>query len=308
MEEGGADAGIDLPDEGPGNGGGGNSVGYCEEQRPVSTLSGPHPDLHLVVDRSASMAEPLSGGADKWTELTSAVSGVVVSQHARMNLGLSLFPGNIDGCAAGNVTTHIDDKSWQDIARNLYDAEPGGGAPVHTTMRLTQLYLETLPPNPDGRFVLLATDGSPTCKSKFDPESESLTESIDAITAMREIGIPTYVLGVGNADVEALDQMAAAGGTEKAFRADSAASLTSALNELTLSLSAPECWVSLSKAPEDVEQMVVYFDRVEVPADGWVYDAEQKRIDFVGAACDEIQSGSVRDIVVYRGCEEPDID
>lgn len=300
-----ADAGDGLGTEDPGGGGGG--VGACQELRSAGSLAGPRPDLMLVVERSESMAEPIEGAEDRMSALAASVTEVVVAHHAFVNLGLMLFPAN-DGCSAGTVTTHIEDESWQQISGALWNATPGGGSPAHTTLRMALLYFNAIEPNPDGRYVLLATDGAPSCRTIFEPDDPSVDETLDAIEALRDAGISTFVVGLGDADRTTLDQLAAAGGTGAAFRAGSTAELNQALGTLTQSLSSPSCDVPLSRVPDSVERMEVFLDDVLVAAEDWRYDPATNSVELLGGACDELQSGAVSSVRVFLGCDGPQVD
>src|SRR5690606_9884145 len=97
-----------------------------------------------------------------------------------------------------------------------------------------------------GRAVvnLLVTDGEPKAPvtSKSTDCNPTLAEAVTAARACRDdgAGIPTYVLGVGPS-LDNLDQIAAAGGTERAYLVadDSSSGVLEALNRVRASATIP---------------------------------------------------------------------
>jgi hypothetical protein len=161
------------------------------------------------------------------------------------------------------------------------------------------------------------TNGAPNCcdtavdgpYAPLDCLDEQPT--VSAIQAIATVNIPTYVIGVpGSAPYASLlDDLAAAGGTARSgsplyYRVDSTdeAALTTALAQIAAKITAT-CTLTLSSAPPDPTHVNVYFDNQPVPADpvnGWTLDGST--VTLVGAACDEVMSGTVLNVRVVAGC------
>lgn len=146
-------------------------------------------------------------------------------------------------------------------------------SPLAGLMQKAKSYLGTVP-DPSGcakKYVILISDGLPTedlaghawpplgsasatgygVSASFKADGsldttndQALTDTIDAITALQQAGIDTYVVGMGagvdpslNPDAAAtLKAMAAAGGTNDYFAATSPADLVTDLNSILVSI------------------------------------------------------------------------
>ncbi len=299
-------------DGGAGGGGGNNEfidAAVCDQVEPVQISEVPPPDLMLVVDKSGSMAEPLGTGEQKWQVMRNALTTVVAQYETGINFGLMLFPAD-DTCAAGNVLTGIAPLNSAAISASLNSTVPNGGTPTHTTMQDALAYYTGIPVNPQGRYVLLATDGQPNCRDIADPTSPTITESIAAIQNLNANGILTFVLGFGdgiNSDPGTLQAMATAGGTMDYYAANSPAELQAALEAIAGEINVQSCTFVLEEIPEDVDELGVFFDDVAVPrnpshTDGWDYDPATNSITFYGPSCDALRGGAVGEVRVDYGC------
>ena len=233
-----------------GNGGNGGSGGACTakvyEAVPVPF------GMYLMMDKSGSMQ-----GAN-WTNVTNAIKAFV-DQPSTAGIGLGLdffppvsndvcptfcntdvecgtcgkcvrsvptFPGTCDGVSASYCDVNEYKTPTVGIA-NLPGASsmiksaldmtsPNGGTPTSAALDGAIQYTKqwmTTNPNAIG-VAIFATDGAPT-------ECDTDVQNIYAIAAAGLAGTPsvrTYVIGVG--DLPFLDDLAAAGGTVKAFKVD----------------------------------------------------------------------------------------
>lgn len=132
----------------------------------------------------------------------------------------------------------------------------------------------------------------------------------DEVAALAELGVPTYVIGMPGAEVyaELLDRLAELGGTAQDgptayFSAEDPAALAAALHDIGTGV-AISCTVELERAPEDQNQVNLYFDERLVPADdqdGWRWLGAQT-LEITGSACDELKSGEVLELQIVYGC------
>ncbi|MGB0647810.1 MAG: vWA domain-containing protein, partial [Bradymonadia bacterium] len=130
------------------NAGGGNAV--CEE-----------PNIMIVLDRSGSMRD-----SNKWNQAVGAIDGLTNIFESTMRIGLTLFPyGNDCGVNGGNVVVPVSVNSRGDILSQLSRSFPDGGTPTGPALQQAQNYFSTL--NDRGRrsFVVLVTDGQPSCST-----------------------------------------------------------------------------------------------------------------------------------------------
>jgi hypothetical protein len=137
-----------------------------------------------------------------------------------------------------------------------------------------------------------------------------VTASERAIEELAEHGVATYVIGMPGAEPfeDVLDRLAAAGGTARAsgtsyYAVADQDELEDALSSIATGL-AIRCSIDLDEPPDDATRVNVYFDGTLVPADpddGWSWDGDQ-RIIVNGAACADLESGSVADARAVFGC------
>jgi hypothetical protein len=277
----------------------GRAVGLCDQQVALHTVRlSARPEVLLVVDRSASMAEPLPGGrASKWDAMQESLSTLVRDRAAEVDFGLALFPRD-DSCGAGEVVVSPAAGTLGAIEEALGAVEPAGETPTHVTLAAARARLGARAAAPGGRFVLLATDGEPTCSSDRD--------TVRAIEELGADGIRTYVLGYGSRAPEADDlaRWARAGATDRAFSADSAAELGGALQAIGQQLILPSCAYPLVLGGGKRASLRIRFgDRaVAAGGDGWSFDAAGGTLVFHGAACAALRAGEVSSIEIDVDC------
>ena len=132
----------------------------------------------------------------------------------------------------------------------------------------------------------------------------------EEVAALAELGVPTYVIGMPGAILYAslLDELARIGGTamseEQAFySADDPEALSAALRAIGTGV-AISCTLELERAPEDQNQVNLYFDEELLPGgeDGWRWVGPQT-VEVLGTACAELESGEVLEVQIAYGCE-----
>ena len=314
-------------------------------------LEGDPPNLYYVLDRSGSMANDgkWSTVRNVVTGLMASIGprGIFAAsvfpapQSSQSVLyactpGTEVFPLTIGDSPPGTKGPH-----YQKFLTSLLLA-PVGGTPTAATLAslihpLTQLTGKT--------FVILATDGAPNCgeetacdaaectanidsvgpcspstKTCCDPavtpgaSGEDCIDSdatVDSITALRNAGILTYVIGIPGSEAygPVLDQFAMAGGTARGSEPQYYAATTAdeAAIQKTLSTVAAKivgsCTISLSAPPPDASLVNVYFDEAVVPQDpanGWVINGATVTLE--GTACQSVLDGDILDVRVIAGC------
>ncbi len=187
---------------------------------------GAAPELLLVVDRSGSMTG-MTGGKSKWSHATTAVKNLTSKYATQIRFALMVFPGTGD-CGAGSVNVAMALNNQGAISTFLAATFPTGKTPLGASLAAAHAYLSKRPSGKTSRAVLLITDGSETCGGK----------ALDQVKAMAALGIKTFVVGFGGGvSAQELNNLALQGGTAltgstKYYKADSAATLSAALQSI----------------------------------------------------------------------------
>ncbi len=276
------------------------AVSITFEQRKVI------PDIMLVLDKSGSMGDPLvnNNSTSKWDVMRTAVASVVSNNGDSVNFGLMMFPWTTD-CRDGEVRVAPQINGVGPILQEMNSTSPNGKTPTHQSLARARDYFDSQPVNPDGRIVVLATDGLPVCSS--------IGESVSVIQSLLQRDIKTYVLGFGfgNVDISGLQSMATAGGTAQVYSADSPSQLNVALDSILGDVTVPSCDFALTQTPANDSDIHVRVNGVELgrdAANGWSYDESTKTISLLGAACEAVKQGGASGIEVDLGCEGTIVD
>ncbi len=164
-------------------------------------------DLLIVLDRSGSMGRCQMSGVSKWDVAKRALKAVA-SDLSSMPMGLAVFPdttdacGMDDACNTGRVVVELAADGAAQVAAYL-DASPGpcGGTPTGDSMQVAKDYAGWTPGK--RHFVLLLTDGQPTCQDDNEgmcngggsTECANPTKAYSAIEDLARRGINTFVVG-----------------------------------------------------------------------------------------------------------------
>ncbi|MBV9949156.1 MAG: VWA domain-containing protein [Myxococcales bacterium] len=296
------------------------------------------PNLYFVLDVSGSMKLD-----DKWVHVQAAVSDLIFQLGASASFGVTIFPGAAGGCTSGEevMPPTLGDALGGTQAAFLRATNliPNGGTPTAATFRALLPRLQNLQGT---TYVILATDGGPNCNSDFggcgtaqctrnidqadvgcSPTSMNCCvgvpsgcldtqASVDAVRALFDVGISTYVMGIpGSAPyAPVLEAMATAGGTARStaplyYAVDSSdrQSLENTFAEIA-DQAMRSCVLELEKRPGDPAALNVYVGGAVVPsdgADGWGLDGQT--VTLRGASCATVQAGTVVPTLnVIEGC------
>jgi hypothetical protein len=139
------------------------------------------------------------------------------------------------------------------------------------------------------------------------------SDTYQAVTALSQLGISTFVIGVpGSGDyANVLNELATLGGTAQsdagtsyyAIADGSETSLIAALSAITGRI-LNTCTLSLDTEPADPQMTNVIINGNVLSQDatnGWVFSGPTE-ITFHGTSCAQIQAGSVTDLRVVFGC------
>jgi hypothetical protein len=284
-------------------------------------------ELLLVLDRSASMKDAPSGASSstaKWDLVVPALKEVLTETDSSVSWGMKAFPeGNGSECDASAVTDHIDVNVAAMNAPNVTTAvmsttPEGNGTPTAGAIDRGLAYLRSrMTDNP--KYMLLATDGEPSCPK---PSDDARSLAVKAVANAAAAGIHTFVVGVAttkSSATTALSDMAIAGMearnedpnplATRYYLANTKDELIASLKQITGQLSG--CTFSWDQPPPVPSNIAVKVGGVKAPHDvgeGWEYvDDTHKAIEVHGSWCDKIKTTAANVVEIVFGCPNVEI-
>jgi len=293
-------------------------------------------EIFLVLDRSASMEDGADGNSSsatnpsKWSQLIPALSTSITQADPTISWGMKSFPEDGSECVNATMTNKIDVQITAGNAAALNTAvkalvDAGNGTPTGAAIRLATSYLQTLSATDDSRkYILLATDGEPSCTgaigsiAKAANSAAAATDAVAAVTAAATAGFHTFVVGVATTkttDATTLNQLAIAGlepspdtrpGATRFYLASNQAQLVTTLEGIVNPV-ASNCVFPLSSPPPVPENIAVKVNGTKSPQDtmhlnGWDYtDPNYTAVQVYGSWCDMIKNNGNTVEIVY-GC------
>lgn len=190
------------------------------------------PDVLILLDRSGSMGAMIDGttctsgncgASSKWSLVKTALAETLPTYESTVKWGLKLFASSNSCGVATGAEIAPGFSTAASIAARLDAVLPGSSTPTTAAELAGSSYLSTVV---DGapKFILLITDGIPTCGTQAcapDAAGQVANQCDDAnaIAAVQTVhdtlGIPTMVVGIGidgGAGADTLEKMALAGG------------------------------------------------------------------------------------------------
>lgn len=293
--------------------------GECAQQNFV--LSSKPADVLLVLDRSKSMIEHTVPPDNKtrWDAVVAGLTSVITATDASVSWGLTFFPEG-EGSECSPLTTTIAAQIAPMNAATVNGLITstmalGNGTPTGDAINKATAYLKSR--NTGNQYIVLATDGQPSCPSGSDAAQAF---AISAIAAAKAAGFPTYVIGVVDpvADKSTpprLNAMAEAGGTsrtdnpvgDKFYQAYSQTELTASLAAVTGQV--VSCVFEFDKRPPDENNIAVKINGVVIPQDtskvqGWDYTSDQYlSLELHGDACQQVKDATENKVDIIFGCK-----
>ena len=269
------------------------------------------------------------GANSKWAQVTPAIMQVVSETQADVNWGLKFFPDNSTNTCNVTSTAAVDigPQNAAAIGTAIMGATStnGGvmgynGTPTRSAETGATTYLQTLT-DTSPKIILLATDGLPTCAGNSASADDSAAAP-PAVAAALAAGIKTFVVGIstgGTADTT-LSKMAEAGGlartgtTPSYYPVSNTGDLAAAIR--TLVGVAATCTFQIG--PNPTTDGTTGLDHIDVLGDGnaisrdpshangYDYiDSTMQAIQVYGPLCDQIMSGTIKDVTVAFRCLVP---
>jgi hypothetical protein len=319
---------------------------------PLSTGSGPvrcpstfwnvafdhHPaDLLVLLDRSGSMTTEFGDGT-RYTVAEAILADLVGAYQDKLRFGLQTFPGKDDcaghapGCCAIPAAVPIGDLHAGPMIAAMGDAAPvSGSTPTAEALDLALQHFQQLQDGIADRYLLLATDGRPSCDAsgRF-AEADVLDGNgvrvagacFDALAKAAQLtaaGVKLIVLGIGPglsqdpggvpsclADLAGMGGLPHEEGQPAFYSVAQPARLEAALQQIFAGAARPSCHLALKDPPAQPDQVTVYFDGAVIPRDpdqGWSFDGDDlRRIVLNGLSCTRVQRFEVKTLEVRGGC------
>jgi hypothetical protein len=271
----------------------------------------------LLLDRSAAMAYHLDGSAcstsspcdasnpTKWDSVAGAVRQVVAESEMLVNWGLKYFPDDDQCLVASMPAVAVGPGQATAIASSIASSPVAGMAPIADAEHSSGAYLIGLAMRSiTPAYIVLITGGAETC---------SATDSAAVVAYVLSLGIPTFVVAVGDVGVAqaSLNAMAAAGGEARPGDgmgrtydvADSAPALLAALAAIAGRIDT--CTLALAAVPPVPTNIAVIASGTRIPMDptnGWSYGPGFQSIVINGSYCDMLVSGTIQQVQTVFGC------
>jgi hypothetical protein len=280
------------------------------------------PNLLVVLDRSCSMTQVVSGGMNKWQIAVAALNKMTTDYAMKIRFGLTMFPDLVTpNCGQDKIAIPVGPSNEMAIQTMLTSAlkaadpyYPDGPCVtnIDTAMQQAQGEPAFMDMTRDS-YALLLTDGNQAGCSSAGGDPGTLKIIQDLYTQK----VSTFVLGFGSGvDPTQLNLFADAGGvpsgnaTKHFYDAADQMSLDAALT--TIASKTLSCIFKLQTVPSDPSQVFVFFDkdpkgvfRDPSHTSGWDYDAATNQITFYGTDCASLKGGAVKTVDIVLGCNMP---
>jgi hypothetical protein len=283
------------------------------------------PDILILLDRSGSMDWNADascmrncGANSRWNQVTAALNQVVPMTDTTVNWGLKFF-GSGNSCAVTPAPeVGVAAGSGQMIMTRIGGTTPGTPTPTRLGVQAAAAYMATLT-DTNPKYLLLATDGEPTCNPDLPASMMNTLDSAGAAQAVTDafnMGLKTFVIGIGDTmGAATLDQMAINGGMPQTGAATSfyqvtdTASLVAAFQ--TILGRVGSCQFDIGTAPNPMtsnDLIDVFGDGMPIPKDtnhldGWDYsNAAHTAIQVYGPRCDMVTAGTIMNVTVTFRC------
>jgi hypothetical protein len=291
--------------------GSGGSPSVCQD---IMVSAAPTtPDMLIVLDRSGSMKR---GSVNRWDPSVSAVRSVTSELEDIVRFGLMMFPRagrGGDACEPGRLDVEVEIESADEISRAL-NGEPSGGTPTGETLEAAFEALDPTGMVPDQvippKYVLLVTDGQPTCPAgdgMEPPEQADIDLTTKALDKLLDAEVRTYVIGYDTQDDPAfaslMDTFASHGGTGKHRAVEDEATLVDEIKEIAGE--AIPCSYQLDMEPEDPSFVRVTLDGRQLnlgDANGWSINGTV--ISLEGTSCSSLKDGQQHTVNVQVTCNQ----
>ena len=313
----------------------------CVDPDPVN-LNASKADVLIVFDGSESMGIAFGAGT-RYSVLAEVLSNLVDAYQEWIRFGFAKFPGAdalcpgqpVAGCCAGTPLVGIAPSNGAAVADAIGNVLPlAGNTPTASALQRAHDYYTGLHDGIADRYVLLATDGLPSCTllgalSASQPADgdaglpNACQDAVDQVVALVGDHIKVAVLAVGAeltddpaGPPDCLDRMAKAGDMPQSptgtgyYSAADPESLRETIEQIFGGVERTSCSFDLNPPPAPGALVSVYLDGEPIPQnrdDGWDFDpsGDMGHISFFGEYCDRIQHFRYSTIEAHFTCKPP---
>lgn len=296
-------------------------------------------DMLLLFDRSGSMSQAF-GNSSRIEVESQLLEEWLWAYHDRIRFGFQPFP-RPGGCGQPSVCC-VDEPQVAPasftaaaVAAAIEAASPvDGNTPTAQALSTAGSFFAARPPAGAERYVLLSTDGQPSCLVTGVLGQEVIrsgqrlegpcVDALAAVRGLRALGIKVIVLGIGT-DLElgiqgapsCLEDLARAGGAAREaadggpsfYSARTPRELELALQRIFGALVQPSCTMAISQEAPDPNNVSLFFDMSEVPFDAnrtdgwnWLEGNEGRVLEVYGAPCRRLERLQVAGVEIRYGC------
>jgi hypothetical protein len=283
------------------------------------------PDILILLDRSGSMEWSADatcmrncGANSRWRQVTDALNQVVPMTDTTVNWGLKFF-GSSNSC---NVTAPPDVAiaagNGQMIMTRIGSTTTGSPTPTRLGVNAGAAYMATLT-DTNPKYLLLATDGEPTCNPDLPATNMNDSDAAgaqQAVTDALNLGFKTFVIGIGDTmGAATLNQMAINGGVPQTggatsfYQVTDTASLVATLQTILGRVGSCQFDIGVAPNPMTSNDLIdVFGDGMPIPRDmshmdGWDYsNAAHTAIEVYGPRCDAVKAGTTMNVTVTFRC------
>jgi hypothetical protein len=189
------------------------------------------PNILILFDRSASMqlcpdpSVTSCPAEDKWTQATTAIQQLLLTQPKDLRVGLKFFGTTDDSCTDADYARPDVALGPLSMTMTQINCWTGRASCAGISPPSFSMYTEMAPAlrgaiaymravKVDGqRLVILITDGDPTACDATNQVADVITAAANGFGGTPKIA--TYVIGVPGSTVQNLSQVAAAGGGKR---------------------------------------------------------------------------------------------
>jgi len=292
-------------------------------------------DVLILLDRSGSMGTAFGAGT-RYDAVAATLVEVVGAYAQHVRFGYQELPGRqgcegqgLDVCCVSPPVLGIGADSAAVVGAILAAEPVEGSTPLASTLQVALGYWSGLGDAVENRYVLLATDGAPTCTLTGElasggvPTSPACADALAVVSALAAVSVRVIVLGVGPNLAEnvagggpCLDALAHAGGAAASpgspgyYAASDPEQLRAAVAQIFGGVTRPSCAFRLFEPGDNTEdEVAVFLDGQRIPRDkpdGWkLVEGSPKEPPFVritGVYCDQIQAFAIREVKVHYHC------
>lgn len=270
------------------------------------------PQVWLLLDRSGSMADPLSGATTRWLALGNVLfgdpavpmdRGVVGDFDGSMAFGAVFYTSGsaTTGCVLDLSSVALANNNYKHIRERYNKLSPSGGTPTPESIAATVAVAAESDLTGGPKLLVLATDGAPgTCK----PGSIAATMEVEnQVSLAFQKQIKTFAIAIATGtDILHMQRVANLGVGLPAdaatpaplYTANNQSDLKNAFSTILTALPR-SCAFTLNGTVDqaNADQGTVVLDGqalVYNDANGWRLK-QSDQVELVGSACTQIQAG-----------------